>query len=146
MNFQKVVNIPVTNLYCEPGFGSEMATQCVLGVFYIWSGKAPSGTDYSGLVQSLFKLCVISLARDAWMQESLPSPGMFDISEADAGDLMFLAENNRIINAGIFLGENYVIPYQSFVKINSLEPLSKLYSNRLRSAFFTVKSIKGLPE
>lgn len=96
MNFQKVVNIPVTNLYCEPEFGSEMATQCVLGVFYIWDGKVSSGIDYSGLVQSLFKLCVISSACDAWMQESFPSPGVF--------------------------------------------------TNRLSSAFFSVKSIKGLPE
>src|SRR5690606_36418143 len=59
----------------------------LVGTPYLWGGCSPFGYDCSGLVQSLFGLCGITLPRDSYQQYAATTP----TDRPPPGDLVFFA-------------------------------------------------------
>jgi len=86
---------------------------------YLWGGKSISGTDCSGLVQSVFRIYGINLPRDAYQQEETGSNVEFDQHKED--DLAFFSNAQRkIIHVGIIGKSNQIIHASGRVRIDTL--------------------------
>ncbi|MDQ3101964.1 MAG: C40 family peptidase [Bacteroidota bacterium] len=74
-----------------------------LGAPYLWGGRTPAGVDCSGLVQMIFMLMGIYLARDASAQAD-EGDEVTSLDQAVPGDLAFFGnEEGKITHVGIVL-------------------------------------------
>ena len=88
---------------------------------YQWGGKSPFGIDCSGFVQAVYRLCDITLPRDACQQAELGEPLGF-IEESEAGDLVFFDNHEgRIVHVGILMDNHYIIHAFGQVRIDRLD-------------------------
>lgn len=103
-----------------PGHIIETAL-AYLNAPYLWGGRSPFGIDCSGFTQMVFRLCGISLRRDAALQAQQGETVNF-ISEAKAGDIAFF-ENpaGNITHAGILTGSGRIIHASGWVRIDSVD-------------------------
>ncbi|MGI9038889.1 MAG: NlpC/P60 family protein [Gemmatimonadota bacterium] len=100
----------------DPGSASRTALTW-MGSPYVWGGRIRSGTDCSGLVQSVFALHGIPLPRDSRQQAEV-GQGTVAVDEAVSepwksalpGDLLFFAWGGRpISHVGICLGDGEMV-------------------------------------
>ncbi len=117
-----------------------------LGVSYIWGGKTPKGFDCSGFVQTVFRINGVQLPRDSDMQWKIGKYVGKDFKKFKKGDLLFFSsDGKRITHVGIYTGKDKEIIHASgFVRLNSLDKKSKLYSERLERTFMGAKRVLNL--
>jgi hypothetical protein len=105
---------------------------------YLWGGRSPFGIDCSGFTQMVYKLCGITLKRDAWMQAEQGS-GINLLDETQPGDLVFFDnEEGKIIHTGILTAKNRVIHASGQVRVDNIDhhgifnTESRKYTHKLR--------------
>ncbi|MFA4839126.1 MAG: C40 family peptidase [Candidatus Neomarinimicrobiota bacterium] len=131
-------------------FGKSMRDKIVqtahrfLGIPYFWGGKSPFGTDCSGLMQSVFGLCGISLKRDAGEQFQMKSLVEIEFSDAETGDLYFFGEDDKIGHVGLSIGNGKILHSSGWVHIDSLIETAVDFNEQLKQTFLVCKSIRNL--
>jgi cell wall-associated NlpC family hydrolase len=114
--------------------------QSFLGIPYCWGGKSTLGFDCSGFVQSVFKAHDISLPRDSHEQAD-HFVNDINLDEVTPGDLLFFAEQSKISHVAISLGDANLVNARGWVRDESLEPSSSVFSQKLKDLFVKVVSI-----
>jgi hypothetical protein len=114
-----------------------------LGVSYLWGGKTPKGFDCSGFVQTVFRINGIYLPRDSDMQWKIGKYVGKNFEKFKSGDLLFFSsDGNRITHIGIYTGKDMEVIHSSgFVRINSLDRNSELFSERLERTFVGARRV-----
>ncbi len=88
---------------------------------YLWGGRSPFGIDCSGYTQMVFKLCGITLQRDAHQQVQ-QGRTINSLEEAKAGDLAFFDNaEGKIVHTGIILPSHKIIHASGKVHVDKLD-------------------------
>lgn len=115
-----------------------------LDVPYLWGGTSYRGIDCSGLVQLCYRMGGAILPRDADQQyaaltQEIPQTAMQE------GDLLFFGRQS-ITHVALALNEHEYIhaegQFYHHVMINSLDPQSPLYSERLAGLLWGIKRVR----
>lgn len=92
-----------------------------LNTNYLWGGRSFFGTDCSGFMQLVYKLCGIKIPRDASVQ-STQGEIVHLIHEARQGDLLFFDNAEGEINhVGMLLQDGYIIHAHGSVRIDRID-------------------------
>ncbi|MCH8318043.1 MAG: C40 family peptidase [Bacteroidetes bacterium] len=112
------------------------------GVPYLWGGKTVYGTDCSGFVQQIFKICGYKLYRDA-SQQAEQGQLVSSYEDRRAGDLAFFENNKgKISHVGIIMEDNKIIHASGQVKISKIE--AKGIFNEATGGYSNLKKIKRI--
>ena len=120
----------------------ERTARRFIGRPYFWGARSPKGVDCSGFTGLVFYLNGIDLLRDSSQQakQGTEVPLDNDLSHLKKGDLLFFGPRarrgrpERIVHAGIYLGDKLFIHSSERVHISSLDPQSPLRDeNRIRT-------------
>jgi gamma-D-glutamyl-L-lysine dipeptidyl-peptidase len=107
---------------------------------YLWGGKNTFGLDCSGLVQTVYKICGISLPRDAWQQELIGS--VISLKDADTADLAFFKdEQGKVTHVGIVYNNNFILHASGKVRIDSLDEHG-IYNKDINDYTHMLKGLK----
>jgi cell wall-associated NlpC family hydrolase len=123
-----------------------------MGFPYLWGGTSSKAMDCSGFSKTIYFLNGIILERDASQQfkhgkEIDITTGLGNLCQ---GDLLFFGSKEpfRVTHVGMYIGNSEVIHSSNSmgrVWINSLDPKSENYSDRLSSTLLGAKRIIGMP-
>ena len=88
---------------------------------YLWGGKGGFGTDCSGFVQSLFRICGIWLPRDSSYQER--EGESINYGQHKQGDLAFFSKpgHTKVTHVGIISSDDTVIHASGKVRLDFLK-------------------------
>lgn len=98
-----IVEAPFFWSRCSPDQMIELARK-FLGLPYLWGGTSPFGLDCSGFVQLVYKMCGISILRDADIQ--FEGSGLEEVSPGQErpGDLVFFGKaKTKISHVGLMI-------------------------------------------
>ena len=110
---------------------------------YLWGGKTPFGVDCSGFTQSVFKMCGISLKRDASQQAEQGETLNF-LEECRVGDLAFFDNSEgHIIHVGILLEDQKIIHASGKVRIDTIDHHG-IYNETLQKYTHQLRLLKRL--
>lgn len=120
-----------------------------MGVPYLWGGTSAKAFDCSGFTQMVYFLHGIVLPRDAWMQEATGIAVEEGIENLQKGDLLFFGikaqggQKERIKHVAVYIGNNEYIHASGMVRINSLDPKARNFSQRRYDQYLRAKRILG---
>ena len=114
----------------------------LLGIPYKWGGKTSYGFDCSGLVQSVLKVCGLSIPRDSYQQHDFFLEDEIEIDEAEPGDLHFFGKSGDITHVGLSTGKKGILHSQGSVKEESLDIRQKLANKKLIDFYISTHSIR----
>jgi cell wall-associated NlpC family hydrolase len=125
-----------------------------MGRPYLWGGTSSLAMDCSGFSRTVYFMNGLILARDASLQayfgETVTPDNYF--SNVRPGDLLFFGrkgENgakDRVTHVGVSMGQNDYIHSSGYVHINSFDPQSPVFSEKLLKSFLWAKRIINTPE
>jgi gamma-D-glutamyl-L-lysine dipeptidyl-peptidase len=112
----------------------ERTARRFMGRPYFWGARSPKGVDCSGFTGLVFYLNGIDLLRDSSQQvkQGTEVPLTDDLSQLKKGDLLFFGPRarrgkpERVVHAGIYLGDKLFIHSSERVHLSSLDPQSPL--------------------
>lgn len=97
---------------------------------FMFGGKSVLGVDKSGLVQLMFSLCGYNLPRTAQDQVKVGIE-VNSIEKLEKGDLVFIEQDNTIVDVMTYLQDGKVIGVNEKVKIMNIEEIDIGVSNTL---------------
>lgn len=106
--------------YTTIAFSVEKIARLFLNTAYLWGGKSIFGIDCSGFVQTVFRMLLFTLPRDANQQVQKGEVVGF-LQEAVCGDLAFFDENGEITHVGILLNDHTIIHASGNVRIDAID-------------------------
>jgi len=108
------------------------------GAPYLWGGKTVFGTDCSGFLQQIFKICGYDLPRDAH-QQAKHGQIVNSYKDSQPGDIAFFENSEgKISHVGIIMVKNLVLHASQHVKFNNIDAKgifnkeTKAYSHNLK--------------
>jgi uncharacterized protein YgiM (DUF1202 family) len=118
-----------------------VTAKSMMGLPYLWGASSSKMNDCSGFTSTVFLAHGIQLPRDARQQALIGKTVEFDRSmeTVKPGDLLFFGSKERISHVGISLGGYEYIHQDSYVSINSFDPL---LDNKADRRFENLKIIK----
>jgi cell wall-associated NlpC family hydrolase len=122
------------------------AYKMFLGSPYLWGGKSVFGIDCSGFVQQVFKLCGITLLRDAYLQAE-QGEAVQGFENAELGDLAFFHnEKGRITHVGLIIENNKIIHASGKVRIDTItqEGILNAETNSKTHELHSIRRFPGL--
>ncbi len=115
----------------------------LLGIPYVFGGRAPDGLDCSGLATSAFIRAGLAPARDASQQAYAGTlvATWWHQDRLRAGDqVFFLDPSGKVYHTGIAIGGGYILhAAPPVVRVGSMDRGSPLYDERLDRDFFIAK-------
>ena len=119
--------------------------KCLLNIPYLWGGRSSFGFDCSGFVQLLLSFLKVDFPRDT--KDQIKFKDMFVVNNNfKLGDIVFFSKNNILNHVGIFIDDNEFIHSSGYVRINSINPNSKLYDDTLFSMIHSVNRLNIINE
>lgn len=109
------------------------------GCSYLWGGTSAKAMDCSGFVKTVYFINGLILARDASLQATHGKE--ITLNETQSGDLLFFgrqATENleaKITHVALSLGGTEFIHASGFIKQNSFNSASKIYSEYRKNSF-----------
>lgn len=120
------------------------------GTPYLWGGRTDTGIDCSGFVQLVFELHGYALPRDAWQQRAFAPWAPMDITESEAGDILYFSyDGTGTQHVGFHLGEGLLLHASATVTIHNIDPARRtssryLFNERLAKSLCAVQSTHDL--
>lgn len=124
------------------------------GVPYLWGGTSAKGMDCSGFTKTVYFLNGVLLPRDANQQAAVGEPIEVPDGRVNlrAGDLLFFGTRataekpERVTHVAISLGGARFIHSSGEVRMNSLDPADKDFSNFRSESFLRARRVIGATE
>ena len=110
---------------------------------YLWGGKSTYGTDCSGLVQTIFRILGIELARDT-SQQVKQGTALNMLPEARTGDLVFFDnDEGEIVHVGILMESGLVLHASGLVRMDPIDHQG-IYNRELKRYTHKLRVIKRI--
>ena len=114
----------------------------LIGIPYRWGGKTSMGFDCSGLVQSVLKICGLTIPRDSKDQRSFLKNDQIDILDAEPGDLHFFGTKDKVTHVGFSTKAAGILHSQGSVKIETIDSSNINHNKNLLDIYLSTHSIK----
>ncbi|NOY36607.1 MAG: C40 family peptidase [Chlorobi bacterium] len=115
-----------------------------IGVPYLWGGISSAGFDETGLVQTVFRIAGVAMARDISTQAESGMDIHF-LHDVLPGDLAFFSNGKEedISHTGIITAHHEIIHASGGVRMDTLDPQG-IYNHETRLYSHTLRIIKRM--
>lgn len=116
---------PATTATSTDGAAIASYAQTLSGIPYVWGGSTTSGFDCSGLTQYVYNQYGKDIGRTTYQQQYAGTK--IDVSQAQAGDLLFWGDYGDAYHVGIYTGNNQYMAAHDYGELSSTKSISPYY-------------------